>query len=278
MPIHCQKLCAQCVRMMTTMAMDDPKQWPPECCPKHPIPKEVSLKLLEDGEKEEYHAAEGAYLDRTLKPAQYPECTACGDKVKPSQLEKTPCGHGYCCDCLKEKAMVHAKEEELWPPKCCPGHDRIPDRQILKHLSPEDKALYVEKSKMYAIPPKDRFYCSSRTCGQWFQPTSKANPVECPWCQHQTCLHCKGDKHRKGFVCPKDTEMMKAKKYAETEGYRPCGKCGEYIKRNGGCNHMTCRCGYQFCYICNREWSKGCYRDNYQCNNSRLSAMQQRRY
>lgn len=27
---------------------------------------------------------------------------------------------------------------------------------------------------------------------------------------------------------------------------KACPRCGEYIEKNGGCDHMTCRCGYQF--------------------------------
>ena len=26
------------------------------------------------------------------------------------------------------------------------------------------------------------------------------------------------------------------------------------IERSQGCNHMTCRCGHQFCYICGKDW------------------------
>ena len=188
MPIHCKKICAACVRLMTTMAMEDPKQWPPECCPKHPIPKDVSLPLLDEGGKDKYHEMENSHLDDTLKPEQRPDCIACGDKVKPSQCTTTACG-GYCPGCLKTTAMVHANDEAMWPPKCCRKHERIPDKQILKHLPPNEKALYQEKSRMYSIPAKDRFFCNSRNCGKWFEPaSSKAGVAQCPWCLHEVTV------------------------------------------------------------------------------------------
>jgi hypothetical protein len=29
-----------------------------------------------------------------------------------------------------------------------------------------------------------------------------------------------------------------------------CPSCGLWVSKTGGCNHMTCRCGGQFCYLC----------------------------
>mmetsp|Transcript_152628 Transcript_152628/g.489446 ORF Transcript_152628/g.489446 Transcript_152628/m.489446 type:complete len:157 (+) Transcript_152628:725-1195(+) len=29
-------------------------------------------------------------------------------------------------------------------------------------------------------------------------------------------------------------------------GVKKCPNCGEYIEKNGGCDHMTCRCRHQF--------------------------------
>ena len=39
---------------------------------------------------------------------------------------------------------------------------------------------------------------------------------------------------------------------------RPCPKCKTPIEKNDGCNHMTCSnriCGYEFCWICRKDWS-----------------------
>lgn len=37
--------------------------------------------------------------------------------------------------------------------------------------------------------------------------------------------------------------------------FRRCGKCRFVVEKNQGCNHMTCRCGHQFCYSCGGLWS-----------------------
>lgn len=41
--------------------------------------------------------------------------------------------------------------------------------------------------------------------------------------------------------------------------YRQCKKCKFVIQKNQGCNHMTCRCGFQFCYVCGANWQQAHY-------------------
>jgi len=45
-------------------------------------------------------------------------------------------------------------------------------------------------------------------------------------------------------------------------GGKSCPRCRVQIDRNGGCNHITCFCGMEWCYVCQSEWSRehyGCY-------------------
>jgi hypothetical protein len=35
-----------------------------------------------------------------------------------------------------------------------------------------------------------------------------------------------------------------------------CPKCFIQIHKITGCNHMTCRCGQEFCYVCGKEYEK----------------------
>ena len=41
---------------------------------------------------------------------------------------------------------------------------------------------------------------------------------------------------------------------AEEEGWKRCFQCKALVEHREACQHMTCRCGTQFCYVCCRRW------------------------
>mmetsp|Transcript_27991 Transcript_27991/g.41416 ORF Transcript_27991/g.41416 Transcript_27991/m.41416 type:complete len:106 (-) Transcript_27991:39-356(-) len=40
---------------------------------------------------------------------------------------------------------------------------------------------------------------------------------------------------------------------------RCCPGCTIRVQRSDGCNHMTCLCGMQWCYVCECRWSNWHY-------------------
>jgi hypothetical protein len=52
-----------------------------------------------------------------------------------------------------------------------------------------------------------------------------------------------------------DAEIKKFLEVAEDGKWKRCEKCGNMIERTEGCNHMECRCGYEFCYYCGETWT-----------------------
>ena len=57
-------------------------------------------------------------------------------------------------------------------------------------------------------------------------------------------------------------EDMKKVKEAEVESFgdlatsegKNCPNCGNYMEKNMGCNHMSCICGHQFCWLCLKDF------------------------
>lgn len=54
-----------------------------------------------------------------------------------------------------------------------------------------------------------------------------------------------------------------ADELAAEEGWRRCIRCAILIEHRDACQHMTCRCGAEFCYVCGLAWRTcGCGMDD----------------
>ena len=57
------------------------------------------------------------------------------------------------------------------------------------------------------------------------------------------------------------------KRKMEAEGSRACPQCKTMVNRTRGCNHIKCKCGKDFCYLCGGDYGYlkdgKCY--NYEC-------------
>jgi len=52
---------------------------------------------------------------------------------------------------------------------------------------------------------------------------------------------------------PEDVALLYT---AQRHRWRQCEQCKHMIELGEGCRHMTCKCGYEFCYTCGRPWWK----------------------
>ena len=43
---------------------------------------------------------------------------------------------------------------------------------------------------------------------------------------------------------------------ARRNHWRPCPQCHHMIELFEGCRHMTCKCGFEFCYTCGTPWER----------------------
>ncbi|EPY28126.1 ariadne-1 [Strigomonas culicis] len=49
-----------------------------------------------------------------------------------------------------------------------------------------------------------------------------------------------------------------------------CPSCKKYVERSTGCNHMTCICKYEFCYVCGGAWKEHLNGVYYRCKKSKV--------
>ncbi|KAF9879757.1 IBR domain-containing protein [Colletotrichum karsti] len=195
-----------------------------------------------------------------LKKTATVECVSCLDDFVPKDVIKVTC-HSYCHECFERLIATAVQNEQQWPPKCCLND--IPYRTILRYVSKDLGNTYKERSAELKIPVGDRIYCSEPDCGIWIKPDQVNRGLEIARCTngHWTCIICRGPQHDNAD-CPQDRDMALTHALAEEEGWRRCGKCLALVEHREACQHMTCRCGYQFCYVCGIQWrSCGCTMD-----------------
>nr|GEX16665.1 zinc finger, C6HC-type [Tanacetum cinerariifolium] len=53
---------------------------------------------------------------------------------------------------------------------------------------------------------------------------------------------------------PSDIMLMNL---AKNKNWKRCPNCHFYVEKNTGYEHISCRCGYNFCYECNYKYVEG---------------------
>ncbi|CAK1357497.1 unnamed protein product [Cercospora beticola] len=100
---------------------------------------------------------------------------------------------------------------------------------------------------------KNRTYCHDPACATFMPQESIISDVAtCPQCRKTTCSICKSPSH--SGDCPEDEALNQLINTAESRQWQRCYQCKSMVELTQGCNHMGCRCGAQFCYVCGLKW------------------------
>ncbi|KAI7341184.1 hypothetical protein KC315_g309 [Hortaea werneckii] len=183
------------------------------------------------------------------------QCAVCRDEAEYEDCNnfcQVPFEHWYCDDCLQRLFNLVLTDESLFPPRCCQKPFEYP--AIKPHLPEELAALFEAKKE--ELGNKNRIYCSRPTCSAFIGMDHRDGRVAvCPDCKSETCMACKGPMHED--ECPVDEALESALKVAQDEDWQRCPDCKGMIELTFGCNHMTCPCSAEFCYVCTEPW-KNC--------------------
>ncbi|KAI5848047.1 hypothetical protein BZA05DRAFT_340376 [Tricharina praecox] len=161
-----------------------------------------------------------------------------------------PCGDTYCHNCLKKVFHNATWDEELFPPRC--HKQEIPLYLAQPFLQKEEIAEF--KAKREEFTSHNRVYCHNSQCGVFILTKNIVDDcATCNACAMRTCVSCKQRYHGK-TDCPTDTNLNKTLELAAANGWQRCYTCHALVERLFGCQHISCKCGAEFCYRCGLKW------------------------
>jgi len=184
------------------------------------------------------------------------------------------CGHQYCNGCWTNYLISQMeKGPRVIQTKCIEPKCKLTLRpEVFRKFLPYK---YKTKFEEYIL----HSFVSGRNNLQWCPGKECVNAIkaeygapltiDCPSCHHLWCFACQQPAHLP-CTCELADKWMKLHS-TDSENVtwvraftKQCPKCKNHIEKNQGCNHMTCRCGYEFCWLCRKDWKKIGY--GHQCN------------
>ncbi|RHN67555.1 putative transcription factor C2H2 family [Medicago truncatula] len=195
-------------------------------------------------------------------------CGICFDTVTNSNMFSTGlCNHPFCTKCISKYVKIQIKEKVV-KIKC-------PDPECSVELKPEHLQCILPKKIIAdwesanceaSIALKEKFYCPYKNCSLLLVNEEAGRAItscECPYCHRLFCAQCKvpwhGNMNCQEFQKSEIGQGLKQSdrkflELAKREKWKRCPKCSMHVQRTTGCEHMRCRCGCHFCYICGRDW------------------------
>ncbi|KAJ7963351.1 RBR-type E3 ubiquitin transferase [Quillaja saponaria] len=201
-------------------------------------------------------------------------CTICMDrKTGRHMLSINECNHFFCTDCISKHVAAKVQKNNL--KVYCPGINCNVELkpEYFSSIVPQEVLVRWETALCESsIPGSEKFYCPFKDCSALLVDDggTVVTCSECPYCNRLFCAQCKVPWHAES-TCEMFKRMKRIRggydmdqmaiNLASMENWRRCPSCKFYVERSSGCEHIRCRCGMNFCYVCGFKWIEGhtCY-------------------
>ncbi|KAI0119547.1 hypothetical protein F4814DRAFT_458774 [Daldinia grandis] len=194
-------------------------------------------------------------------------CVGCRETDR--DLRQFQCGCFWCRGCLKRYLEMKLAEKYPWPPMCC--RFALGDQDVEWTQSGEILEEYrkIDREKREPQP----LFCSQEQCSALLNTQNAiegSNVVVCDKCETKTCQKCEQGHEPTESECkgPPIDDSLEA--LTRRKGWQKCSQCNRTIERAGGCKHMICRCGHQFCYSCGSAWGTCTCQNTFNIGNALL--------
>ncbi|XP_021889756.1 uncharacterized protein LOC110808542, partial [Carica papaya] len=178
------------------------------------------------------------------------------------------CYHRYCFSCMKQHVEVKLLNGIV---VTCPHEECKTEINIAtcgNFLDPKLVEIMSQRRKEASITATEKVYCPYPRCSALMSKTEvlrhtnlfrvgaeHSGERKCMKCGFFFCINCKAPWHD-NMTCNdysrsnshKRTGDAMLKSLAKQKLWRQCVKCSHMVELSEGCYHITCRCGYEFCY------------------------------
>jgi hypothetical protein len=213
--------------------------------------EEVSAPYGYDGKEEEEDG-------EVVKEEEILICDVCAGSLP--NIVDLECEHKYCVPCLTKMFQQALCDLTLLPVRCC---KKLLDLSIAPRvLAPAQVAKLMQFLEERDCTNK--MYCPNKPCSVFINLdeldfTTPNLVLHCPSCAWRLCANCKTAEHPES-TCDGNSAALDDGVLADvatTEGWKKCQNCQVWVSLSHGCSHMTCVCGFHFCYECGARW-KNC--------------------
>ena len=182
------------------------------------------------------------------------ECVICYEGIEENEKQSNilPCGHFCCKQCWINYFKTLILEGTVEEIKCIDFscNNIIEEEFILNHIK-EDQTL-IEKYNKFKIraeilKDENKRPCPFPDCEIFLEKSKSTKYIKCKN-GHEYCFECLKPPHGKIKCQNLDKKFLN---WTKNKRVKKCPKCGIYIEKNEGCNHMKCNnCKYDWCWLC----------------------------
>eukprot|EP01017_Pseudomicrothorax_dubius_P031337 TRINITY_DN3992_c0_g1_i4.p1 TRINITY_DN3992_c0_g1~~TRINITY_DN3992_c0_g1_i4.p1 ORF type:complete len:461 (+),score=66.08 TRINITY_DN3992_c0_g1_i4:61-1383(+) len=240
--------------------------------------KKMSDEVIANIRREEEQERQRKALEKDRQQNQNLNCSICLDNLLEQDVWPLKvCGHVFHVNCFSEylKSEINARKFPLQ----CPGEGcrrEVMPEDIYEVLDPE----YIEKYETFSTKmlldtnPHEYSCCPTAGCENVFiykEGDYPSGRFDCESCHRSYCLNCKVSYHHGKSCGEYKAEIINSShlpvddmfvQFVQGAKYKQCPRCRMWVEKNGGCNHMTCRCRFEFCYVCGSENWGACNHPN----------------
>jgi hypothetical protein len=156
-----------------------------------------------------------------------------------------------CLSCIAKQTVTRLElhRQQGWSACTCPqcGTD-IPTEELHGVLP---RTLVKELKKLLnraSLSSEEAWrWCLAPGCDHGALQTGKSEMIKCGKCGAKACFKHQVPWHA-GYTCEEyddshpSAEITKSDEDAIKKTTKPCPKCGTRVMKDGGCNHMRCKC------------------------------------